>query len=203
MRHPALHRDGLAQPVFLPCARCWGAGGARPWKFHPGPTSAVCRSGLPIGASEQAAGGEIAMGPSTIPSTTARPRKPQNSLKVACGARPAEGFQPCGARNPEGNNDCHLPSAVLVRLGGRLVLVPVRASTPRSADPMDKPRGGPSVQLPPLKTIPARRLAIHGRVDCVCDASKLWTTCPCGSFLRLCVLAPLAIGVRRRRLRMQ
>ena len=35
---------------------------------------------------------------------------------------------------------------------------------------MDKNRGGPSVQLPPLKIILAHWLAIHGGV--VCDASN-------------------------------
>ena len=63
VRHPALHRDRLAQPVFLPGARCWGAGGGRPWQFHPGLTPAVCHSGLPIAASEQAARGENCVGP--------------------------------------------------------------------------------------------------------------------------------------------
>ena len=51
--HPA------RRPVYM---LAWGAGGGRAWEPRPGPTSAVDHPGLPIGVSEQAAGGENCAG---------------------------------------------------------------------------------------------------------------------------------------------
>ena len=140
----------------------WGPALAIP----PRSTPAVCHSGLPIGIAEQAAP-KIALAPSTIPSTIARPRKPQNFLKGACGARPAEGLRTWGTRNPEGK-------ICLVPLGGRLV----RASTLKGSTdlrgPADRHTEPGCSKRAIARPWPVRLLAALRIMACFVNSSWVW-----------------------------
>ena len=108
VRHPALHRHRLAQPVFLPGARCWGAGGGRPWQFHPGLTPAVCHSGLPIAASEQAARGENCVGPQYNSQYNRKAQEAPEFSKRCLRRQTSRGIANLGGAKSRGPN---LPSA--------------------------------------------------------------------------------------------
>ena len=71
MRHPALHRDRLAQPVFLPGARRWGAGGGRR-NFRPRRPTLMPLWGGPDGAPPMLAPGGIARAGPRLPPNTGR-----------------------------------------------------------------------------------------------------------------------------------
>ena len=108
MRHPELHRDRLAQPVFLPGARCWGAGGGRPWQSHPGPTSAVHHPGRPIEASEQAAEGENCAGPQYNSQYNRKAQEAPEFSKRCLRRQTSRGIPTLGGAKSRGQN---LPSA--------------------------------------------------------------------------------------------
>ena len=101
VRHPALHRDRLAQPAFLPDARCWGAGGGRAWVL---PVSAACHLGLPIGASEQAAGGENRAGPQYNSQYNRRAQKAPESSKRCLRRQTSRGIATLGGAKSRGDN---------------------------------------------------------------------------------------------------